>query len=86
MELRLTVPDKRSLGHFNVVCAIVLACVGRRGGKKGQWGWIRDLKVGRSTLSMGPARVKVLSYVQRVTFPSKRVVYTLKYSKKPHMQ
>jgi hypothetical protein len=43
-------------------------------------GWVRVLKVGQLTLSMGPARAEFRSYVQRAIIPGKRVVYTLKYS------
>ncbi len=46
MELRLTVPDRRSPGHFNVVCSVVFACVGRERGKEGHWGMGKGPKSG----------------------------------------
>jgi hypothetical protein len=58
------VPDRRRLGHVNVIYLIVLACVGGKRGKRGAVGsWIRDLKVGQFTLSIGPARAEVGSYI-----------------------
>ncbi len=50
------------------------------GEERGNGGWARDLKVGQLTMSMGPARTEVRRHIQRATIPSKRVVYTLKYS------
>jgi hypothetical protein len=76
----MIVPDRRKLRRVNVVCVIVLACTDGNGGKEGQWGQVKDLIVGQLTLSMGPARVKVCTYVQGATIPSKRVVFILKYS------
>ncbi len=39
--------DRRRVGHVNVVCVIVLACVGgKRGKKRGSGGWLRDPKLG----------------------------------------
>jgi hypothetical protein len=45
--------------------------VGGRGRKRGQWG----LKIGQLTLSTGPARPEVPSFVQRATIPSKKVIF-----------
>ncbi len=42
--------------------------------------------MGQLTLSMGPARAEVSSYVQRDTILSKRVIHTLNIQKIPHMQ
>jgi hypothetical protein len=77
------VPDKRGLGRVNVVCIKALACVfwWEEGKKRGTGGWVMDPKVGPFTLSMGPARAGVRSYIQRATILRKRDVYTLKYSK-----
>jgi hypothetical protein len=62
--MEVTVPDGRRLGHVNVICVILIACVdGKEGKKRGNRGWVRGPKVGQLTLSMGPARVEVCSYV-----------------------
>jgi hypothetical protein len=55
-------------------------CWWEEGEKRGRGGWVRDLKLGQLTLTTGKERAEVRSYVQRATIPSKRVVYTLKYS------
>ncbi len=72
-------PDRRRLGRVNVIYAIVLVCWWEEGEKRGNGGWVRDLKVGQLCLSMGLAKAEVRSYVQTATISSKRVVYTLKY-------
>jgi hypothetical protein len=78
-QFNILVPDRRRLWQVNVTCAIVLACVGGKREKRGAvWVGVRDLKVGQLTLSMGPARAEVRSYIQRAIIPSKRVVYILK--------
>jgi hypothetical protein len=64
---------------------IVITCVGRKGRKGGDGEWVRGLKIGQLTLSMGPARADVCSYVQRATIPRKRVIHTLNIPKIPHM-
>ncbi len=80
-------PDGRRLGRVNVVCVIVIACVGGKEGKKrGSADWVRDSKVGQLTLSMGPARAEVSSYVQRATILIRRDIDTLNIYKLPHMQ
>ncbi len=61
-------PDRRRIGHVSVICVIVLACVG---GNRGAAGATKGPKMGQLTLSMGPARAKVCSYVQGVIIPSK---------------
>jgi hypothetical protein len=48
--------------------------VGRRE-KGGNGNRARDPKMGQLTLSIGPARTGVRSYVQRATIPSKRVIH-----------
>jgi hypothetical protein len=78
------IPKRRKLtlknGHQYCSHPVILACVGGKKGKRGAVGsWVRDLKVGQFTLSMGPARAEVGSYIKRATIPSKRLVYTLKY-------
>ncbi len=74
-------PDIRRFGHVNVVCVIVLACVG---GKRGKWGGGgrqqglgKGPKLGWLTMSMGPAMVEVCSHVQGATIPSEQVIYTI---------
>jgi hypothetical protein len=64
-----TVPDRRRLWCFTVVYVIILACVGGKRGKRGAMGgWVRDLKVGQLTLSMGLARAEVRSCVKELPF------------------
>jgi hypothetical protein len=48
--------------------------------KREQWYWVMGLKMEQLTLSMGPARAEVRSYVQ-----SKRVIHTLNIHKIQHM-
>jgi hypothetical protein len=56
-------------------------CWWKEGEQRGSGGWRRDPKVLQLTLIMEQTRAEVLSYyVQRADIPSKRVVYTLKYS------
>jgi hypothetical protein len=65
----MVVPNRRKLGRDNVVCVMVLACVGRKRGKReAVWGWVRDLKVGQLTLSMGPARQKFAASYKELPF------------------
>ncbi len=65
--------------HSNHMC-------GQEGEKGGNGDWVRGLKMGQLTLSMGPARADVHSYIQRVTTsPSKRVIHTLNIHKIPHI-
>ncbi len=61
-------PDGRRLGHVYVVCVIVIMD-GNERKKRGNRDWVRDPKVGQLTLSMGPARADVCSYVQSATIP-----------------
>jgi hypothetical protein len=42
----MTVSDRRSLVNVNVVCVIVLACVGRKRGKRGAVGVGKELESG----------------------------------------
>jgi hypothetical protein len=72
------VPNRRRLGHLDVVCVIVLACFSRkREEKRGQLGLGKGPKMWQLTLSMGPARAEICSYKQRATIPSKQVAHTL---------
>jgi hypothetical protein len=81
------VPSERRLGHVNVVCVLIIACVdGKEGKQRGTGDWVWGPKVGQLTLSIGPASAEVRSYVKRATIPSKRVIYTLNIHKVPHMQ
>jgi hypothetical protein len=58
------VPDRIRFGHVNVICVIVLACVGgKRGNWEGQRGWIRGPKMGPLTLSMEQERLEVRSHI-----------------------
>jgi hypothetical protein len=41
---------------------VTFTCVGRKGRKRGQWGWARGLKMGLLTLSTGQGRAEVHSY------------------------
>jgi hypothetical protein len=86
LDLITHVPDGRRLGHVNVLCVILIACGQEGGEKRANRDWAEDPKVGQLTLSMGPARAEVYSYVQRATIPSKRIIYTLSIHKVPHMQ
>jgi hypothetical protein len=66
------VPDGRRLGHVDVVCVIIIACVdGKEEKKRGNGDWVRGLKV------VQLARAEVFSYVQRATIPSESFIYTL---------
>jgi hypothetical protein len=38
MYSTVCVPDKRRLGHVNVICGIAIACVSGKGGKRGAMG------------------------------------------------
>jgi hypothetical protein len=61
--------------------SVVQVCgVGRKGNKGDKRDWVRGLKMGQLTLSMGPARPEVCSYLQRATIPNKRVIPYIKYS------
>jgi hypothetical protein len=75
------VPYGRRLRHVNVVCVIIISCVdGKEGKMRGNGGWVRGPKVWQLTLSMGPARAKVHSYVLRANIPSKKVFLYTKHS------
>jgi hypothetical protein len=63
----ILVPDRRRLGHVNVVC--ICTCWQEEGEKRGSGGWVRDLKVGQLTLTMSPSRVEVRSFLQRSIIP-----------------
>jgi hypothetical protein len=56
------------------------------GGKRGNDDWERGPKIEQLTVSIGPARAEVRSYVQRATIPSKRVTCALNINKIPHMR
>jgi hypothetical protein len=64
--MEVTVPDGKRLGHVNVICFILITFVDRKEGtKRGNGDWVRGgPKVGQLTLSMGPARAEVCSYIQ----------------------
>jgi hypothetical protein len=73
------VPDRKDLGVLMLsVLYVVLECVGGMRGKIRGLGLGKTPKVGQLTLSMGPARAEVRSYLQRATIPSKMVAYILK--------
>jgi hypothetical protein len=73
--------------NVNDVCAIVIACVGRKEGKKeGQRVLGTGAKSGAVDSCMGPARAEVRRCVQIATIPSKRVIYTLNIHEVPHIQ
>jgi hypothetical protein len=81
------VPEGRRLGHVNVVCVVVIACVGAKEGKKrGNGDWVRNLKVGQLTLSHGASKGRGSQPHTRDTIPSKRFIYTLNIHKVPHLQ
>ncbi len=54
---------------------IVITCVGRKEGNRGQWGLGERTKNGAVDSEHGPARAEVRNYVQRDTIPSKRASY-----------
>jgi hypothetical protein len=47
--------------------------------KRGQWGLSNGNKMRQLNLSMGLARVEALSFGQRITIPSKRVIFYTQY-------
>ncbi len=53
---------------------VVFTYMRKMGRKRGQWGLGKGTKMGQLTLSMGPARAVVGSYIQRDTILSKRVI------------
>jgi hypothetical protein len=73
------VPDRRRFRRVNVICAIVLACVGGKRRKRGQWGLGKEPRSGAVDSEYG-ASVGRNSQLERATIQRKRVVYTLKYS------
>ncbi len=67
-------PDGKRLGYVNKVCVRSIHMWAGRGEKGGKEDCARGQKMGQLTLSMGPARAEVRSYVQRATIPRKRVI------------
>jgi hypothetical protein len=59
-------PTEEDLGMFMLSLFIVMTC----------GDWVRGPNMGKLTLSMGPARAEVRSYVQRATIPSKRAIHS----------
>jgi hypothetical protein len=67
-------PNRRRLGSVNVVCVIVLACIGETKEKKrkGRGAWQGTSKWADD--SEHEARMEVHDYVQRATIKRKRIV------------
>jgi hypothetical protein len=74
-------PTEEDSGMLTSSVFAVFTCVAGQGEKGSIGGWVRGLKMGQLTVSMGPARAEVHSYVQRATFPSKGLLLILNIQK-----